>query len=198
MCTAVVLAQPTVPPISATWVAFFFFSDFLHRNGAFWGLSCGLPIERREPATVNPTINERWVTVDEAVSQLERMLAGDRHCTTVGPCAGTWKPLPGQILVRLIAVDREYRWRNGVHKPLEQYLVEWPELQQDPPAIAELRDAEGWTKAEQAEPAWPTTIITAVSAACQSLPWDHHAPGCRQRERGGDGGPAVWGNRLRR
>jgi hypothetical protein len=51
-------------------------------------------------------------------------------------------PLRLRILVELVKVDQEQRWCRGDFRPVEAYLVDWPELGNEPNVLAELIGAE--------------------------------------------------------
>src|SRR5262245_61613429 len=53
--------------------------------------------------------------------------------------------LPGQdhphrqaILIDLVHVDMEYRWKSGVGRPVENYLLRFPELRGDAVVVVDL------------------------------------------------------------
>jgi WD40 repeat protein len=52
-----------------------------------------------------------------------------------------------RVLVELVKVDQEYRWKSGERRTLETYLAEWPELQAAPETVVELLSAECLTRA---------------------------------------------------
>ena len=52
-----------------------------------------------------------------------------------------------RVLVELIKVDQEFRFKNGQQKPLEAYLQEWDELRASPELVRELLEAECLTRA---------------------------------------------------
>ena len=51
------------------------------------------------------------------------------------------------VLIELIKVDQEYRWRRNQRKSVEAYLREWPDLAARDAAVAELLQAECATQA---------------------------------------------------
>ncbi len=51
-----------------------------------------------------------------------------------------------RVLLELVKVDQELRWRVGEPKKTEAYLAEWPELALDPEVLGELLEAECLTR----------------------------------------------------
>jgi serine/threonine protein kinase len=60
---------------------------------------------------------------------------------------GPGDPLRQPVLVELVKVDQERRWRRGEQKKLEDYLAQWPELTGKPEVLRELLGAECLTRA---------------------------------------------------
>jgi len=91
--------------------------------------------------------NKDWDHLDDAVARLEHswQTSGGADLAQFVPAAD--HPLRAQTLLTLIKVDQEYRWTSGQQKPLEAYLEEWPELGNNPEAVAELLEAECRTRA---------------------------------------------------
>ncbi len=56
-------------------------------------------------------------------------------------------PLRQPVLIELVKVDQERRWRRGEQKKLEDYLAQWPELTGKPEVLTELLAAECLTRA---------------------------------------------------
>jgi iron-sulfur cluster repair protein YtfE (RIC family) len=46
-----------------------------------------------------------------------------------------------RALVALVQVDQELRWQHGQRKTVQEYLAEWPELQQKPAYVQELQES---------------------------------------------------------
>ena len=88
-----------------------------------------------------------WDVVDEAVRRIEhaRRAGKDADLTDILPSRDD--PQREQVLLTLIKVDQEDRWRHGERKTLEAYLQEWPELANKPKLLAELLEAECTTRA---------------------------------------------------
>jgi WD40 repeat protein len=68
------------------------------------------------------------------------------------PEIGRFLPAPGEtlrscVLLELVKVDQELRWRSGETRLLEAYLEEWAELKTSGAALRELVEAECWTRA---------------------------------------------------
>jgi len=88
-----------------------------------------------------------WTRLDAAVGQLEESWRTASDATLgqlVPPCGD---PLRGPVLIQLIKIDQEYRWRAGRRKLLEAYLADWPELSNRSQAVVELLEAECRTRA---------------------------------------------------
>ena len=88
-----------------------------------------------------------WDVVDQAVQRIEqaRLAGEDADLTDILPSSDD--PQREQVLLTLIKVDQEDRWRHGERKTLEGYLQEWPELANKPKLLAELLEAECTTRA---------------------------------------------------
>ena len=88
-----------------------------------------------------------WTRLDAAVGQLEESWRTSSDATLgqlVPPCGD---PLRDPVLIQLIKIDQEYRWRAGRRKLLEAYLADWPELSNRSQAVVELLEAECRTRA---------------------------------------------------
>ena len=88
-----------------------------------------------------------WTRLDAAVGQLEESWRTASDATLgqlVPPCGD---PLRGRVLIQLVKIDQEYRWRAGRRKLLEAYLADWPELAAESDIMTELLEAECRTRA---------------------------------------------------
>lgn len=135
-----------------------------------------------------------WSLVDDALEGLEESWrkAGQPDLAQFLPPPG--HALREQVLVELIKVDQECRWRAGEKRLLEAYLAEWPELCSWPSAVRELLEAECLTRAsldavptgEELESRFPGIAgqidLSAIAAQVQ-----------REQDsgRGADGAPAT-------
>jgi len=86
--------------------------------------------------------NERWGQLSQAISAFESAWAQSPF-----PELAQFVPLESDpqreaILVELVKVDQEFRWRAGQPRLLEEYLGQWPELNANPKRIAALLAAE--------------------------------------------------------
>lgn len=80
--------------------------------------------------------------VDDAVDRLEKLWKTS-SCPDLAPLLPpTGDSARHRVLLELIKVDQELRWRVGIKKPLESYLQDWPELGQSPSINSELLEAE--------------------------------------------------------
>ncbi len=88
-----------------------------------------------------------WDVVDQAVQRLEesRGAGSDSDLRRLVPPADD--PQRERVLLTLIKVDQEHRWRHDDRKALEAYLDDWPELANKPRVLAELLEAECTTRA---------------------------------------------------
>ncbi len=86
--------------------------------------------------------DEVWDVVDQAVQRLEesRVVGGDSDLRQLVPPPDD--PQRERVLLTLIKVDQEHRWRHGERRALEAYLEDWPELANKPIVLAELLEAE--------------------------------------------------------
>ena len=88
-----------------------------------------------------------WPAVEGAVQQLEeRWLAGE-PATISEYLPGLESPFRRRVLLELIKVDQEFRWKGVEPKLTEAYLREWPDLGTEPEVICELLEAECLTRA---------------------------------------------------
>lgn len=86
--------------------------------------------------------DSQWSAIDAAVGRLEDLWeVGSRpELKPLLPPLGD--PNRVAVLIELIKVDQERRWKAGIKKPLEDYLAEWSELPRGPSVIVELLTAE--------------------------------------------------------
>jgi serine/threonine protein kinase len=85
--------------------------------------------------------------LDQAVSRLNELWKSV-SCPDLAPLLPQVGHLYRRpVLVELIKEDQEHRWKTGLVKPLESYLIEWPEVQQEPSIRAKLLEAELQTRA---------------------------------------------------
>ena len=88
-----------------------------------------------------------WDVIDKAVWQLEEAW---RHAQqpNISLFVPPWgNPLRQRVLVELIKVDQECRWKSGIPTRTEDYLRAWPELSSRANVIAELLESECLTRA---------------------------------------------------
>ncbi len=83
-----------------------------------------------------------WDTIDVAIRQLE-----EAWRQAPQPDIGPWIPPVGnplrlRVLVELIRVDLECRWKSGVPTRIEDYLHDWPELLGQERVVLALLDSE--------------------------------------------------------
>ncbi|NOX53926.1 MAG: protein kinase, partial [Planctomycetes bacterium] len=130
-----------------------------------------------------------WTLIDRAVEELEIAWQSGRPIALA-----EWVPPPGDrlrepILVELIKVDQEFRWRNGEPKPLEEYLREWPELAHQPALVTELVQAECVNRAVAGEEPpsggelrsrFPDLEISIDEAQIERLVRQESRPSCRE------------------
>ena len=88
-----------------------------------------------------------WDAIDKALRQLEEAWrrASQADIGSLVPPAGN--PLRLRVLVELIKVDQECRWKSGTPTMLEDYLHDWPELLGQEGIILELLESECLTRA---------------------------------------------------
>jgi hypothetical protein len=123
----------------------------------------------------------QWDQVEAAVT---RMLNARESQSEVD--FGQFLPSePGQqrrlVLITLIKIDLEHRWATGEQRLLETYLQDWPELQNDPDALAELLRAECRIRA--AHGALPAA--SDVQARFPQLPCESLVQSCENDSRTG-------------
>ena len=124
---------------------------------------------RHRPATEQAARN---LLIDTATSRLEA--DWQRLSPTPPPIAQYLTPPsdPARVplLVALIPVDQEWRWRNGDRRLLEAYLEEFPELNANQSALIELLSAECLTRASLAEIPSFRELRTRFSNVCEHVP----------------------------
>lgn len=91
--------------------------------------------------------NESWGQLSQAVSALESAWKQTPFPELAQFIPIEFDPQREAILVELIKVDQEYRWRAGQPRPLEEYLHQWAELKSVPKRVAGLLAAECLTRA---------------------------------------------------
>jgi hypothetical protein len=91
--------------------------------------------------------DEVWDAIDRTVWQLEESWhsRSEPDLGAFAPPHGD--PLRERVLVELIKVDQEHRWRSGIPTKTEDYLRNWPELSGRSTIVAELLEAECLTRA---------------------------------------------------
>jgi len=110
-----------------------------------------------------------WAVVDEAIRQLE-----DSWELSPGADLAKHAPPPGDplrklVVVELIKTDQELQWASEQPKSVESYLNEWPELHDDPDAVAELVEAECITRAAFGDMPTPEELQTRFPALQQQV-----------------------------
>jgi hypothetical protein len=88
-----------------------------------------------------------WACLDDAVKRLNESWRTGAAADLARLVPPPTDPLHAPILVKLIAIDQEFRWQSGQPQGLESYLNEWPELRGRPEALVELLSAECLTRA---------------------------------------------------
>jgi len=87
--------------------------------------------------------------LDDLIRRLENAwrTAGAADLAQLVPAAD--HPMHDQALVVLVQADQELRWQHGQRKTVEQYLAEWPELQDKPACIRKLQEAQRLLEADK-------------------------------------------------
>lgn len=116
--------------------------------------------------------NESWSRLVGAVTSLEAAWK-----TSSFPELSRFVPTEDDlrreaILVELIKVDQEYRWRAGKRSRVEDYLEHWPELNSNPQAVASLLAAECLTRATLDVMPEPAEIQQRFPQLAGSVPWE--------------------------
>lgn len=88
-----------------------------------------------------------WAVLTDAVRRFEDLWRSAAAADLADFVPGLGEPLRGPVLIELIKVDQEYRWKRGEPKNVEQYLAEWPELIGNAEISTELVQAECLTRA---------------------------------------------------
>jgi hypothetical protein len=113
--------------------------------------------------------DQTWLIVDSTAARFEQAWS-----TVVYPALQTFVP-PGalsrqRVLIELIKIDQEHRWRIGQRKPLEEYLCDWPELNDDRDAISELLAGECLTSAVLGIPPSFRDLRARFPDLCETIP----------------------------
>ena len=90
---------------------------------------------------------EEWEFIDEAGQRLEQAWTDSAEVDLSEFVPSSDHPLCERTLIELIKIDQERRWEGSEPKKLEDYLREWPNLQDRLGVLAELLWAECQTRA---------------------------------------------------
>jgi serine/threonine protein kinase len=88
-----------------------------------------------------------WRFLSQSVQQLEQSWASGAPRPLAELLPAPDQTYRRRVLLELIKVDQEYRWKCGSPQATEAYLEEWPELGRDDEVILELLEAECVTRA---------------------------------------------------
>ena len=127
--------------------------------------------------------SQSWEVLADAIRRLESAwkTSPDPNLASFVPSAAI--PSRQRVLVELIKVDQEYRWRSGHGQNLESYLANWPELTNQRDLLIELLEAECLTRAivdaiptpEELQSRfpgfWDKIDLDAIEAEAQSEHW---------------------------
>ena len=83
-----------------------------------------------------------WALLSRTVRQLEQSWRENCEADVAEYVPASNHPLRQLVLLELVKVDQEYRWKSGQKKNVEEYLEEWPELKDEPDIVVELVEAE--------------------------------------------------------
>jgi len=90
---------------------------------------------------------EIWTTLGRAIERLEDSWDSQAPVPLGHLLPDEGRPFRRCMLLELIRVDQELRWRSGEPRLIETYLSEWPELAGQPEVLVELLNAECLTRA---------------------------------------------------
>lgn len=102
--------------------------------------------------------DKNWTLFESTVAQLEEAWNRKTDTKLSRFLPPTGDPQREGMLARLIAYDQQHYWEAGQHKPLEDYLEEWPELRANPEILVKLLHAECWTRTYYHETPTPAEI----------------------------------------
>ena len=88
-----------------------------------------------------------WSVLTNSVQRLEESWETGSPRTIASLLPDSDSDFRRRVLLELVKVDQELRWRAGDPKTTEAYLAEWPELTSDPEVLGELLEAECLTRA---------------------------------------------------
>ncbi len=91
--------------------------------------------------------DQQWAAISNAIWQLETSWHADSPIEISDLVPSAADPLRQRVLVELIKVDQEHRWKAGERKLLESYLDEWPGVSDKPELVAALLEGECETRA---------------------------------------------------
>ena len=95
----------------------------------------------------NDADGQVWTMISDAIQRLEASWATGSAVSLASLLPDTGHDVRRRVLLELIKVDQEYRWKSGDRKRTEAYLDEWPKLGSDREAVLELLEAECLTRA---------------------------------------------------
>ncbi len=119
-----------------------------------------------EPAVDEPS----WMVLDQAILRFEeawRMSPRPELSQFVPVCD---EPMCTRVLMELIKVDQEWRFRTGGPRFLESYLAEWPDLREGEDVLAELLSAECLTRAILGEMPSFRDLRLRFPTVCERVP----------------------------
>ena len=90
--------------------------------------------------------HDDWTALSDAVLQFEALWQQTSAPSIRPYLRSEGDPLRLRLLIELVRVDQEHRWKRGDRRQVEDYLKDWPELGEQPQALAELLQSECLTR----------------------------------------------------
>lgn len=92
------------------------------------------------------TVPGLWRAIGNAVEQLEDAWSSGSPMSLEDLLPAPGNPFRLRMLIELVRVDQEFRWKSGENWLIEAYLEKWSELGREPSHLLELLTSECVTR----------------------------------------------------
>ena len=116
--------------------------------------------------------HDDWSALSEAVLKFEEAWKRVSTPDIIPLLRPAGDPLRLRMLVELVRIDQEHRWRIGDKRHLEDYLKDWPELLARPRAMTELLQYECLTRFCHDDPPQPADVSTRYPQLVEQIDLD--------------------------
>ncbi len=113
--------------------------------------------------------DEAWDAIDAALMELDHQLRADCDATFDHLIPDLDQPYRVVLLAELVKLDQEYRWKAGQRRLIEEYLEEWPELQEDTTMVAALLRSECQTRMYHGETIESQELEARFPQVCEQV-----------------------------